>query len=145
MLLAGLLTPACALALYEATLSYRAIVRLRTYESASETAAQYSQMAADKLWRTRTTQGAAAVSILLSIGTSLYTLFLGGSSAVLNTVTAVSAVAAWFHFSPFWQEQVTIPGVYTWNEAVEASNTLRPMLLGQAGLWLMISLLSFFV
>jgi hypothetical protein len=63
MLLAGLLAPACALGLYEATLSYRAIIRLRTYESASETAAQYSQMAADKLWRTRTTQGAAAVSV----------------------------------------------------------------------------------
>lgn len=63
MLLAGLLTPVCGFSLYAATISYRAITRLRTWESTTQTAAQYNQKAADQLHKTRTTQGAAAIAV----------------------------------------------------------------------------------
>ena len=55
--------PTILLSAWGATLSFQAITRLRQWESASETAAQYNQKAADQLFATRTTQGAAAVAV----------------------------------------------------------------------------------
>jgi hypothetical protein len=62
---------------YTGYLSYSAITRLQQYEQTSETAAQYSQVAADQLHKTRTTQtsGAIAVSVSLESGQGCF----GGS------------------------------------------------------------------
>jgi hypothetical protein len=43
--------------------SYQSIIRLREYEETTKKAAKYSNTAADQLFKTRTTQGSAAVSV----------------------------------------------------------------------------------
>lgn len=48
---------------YTGYLSYSAVTRLQQYEKTSETAAQYSSIAAEQLHKTRTTQTSGAVAV----------------------------------------------------------------------------------
>jgi formate-dependent nitrite reductase membrane component NrfD len=50
---------------YGVYLCVDAVQHLRQYESASETAAKYSNTAADQLHRTRTTQASALLSVCI--------------------------------------------------------------------------------
>jgi hypothetical protein len=60
------LVPAVLLGLlstYGASVSYRAVTRLRAYEETSEKAAEWSNTAAQRLYKTRTTQAGGAISV----------------------------------------------------------------------------------
>ncbi|KAK5108924.1 hypothetical protein LTR62_007726 [Meristemomyces frigidus] len=57
---------------YGAYQSYGAITNLRKYEETSKKLAEWSNTAAEHLRRTRTTQGAGAIAILLSLVSSVF-------------------------------------------------------------------------
>jgi hypothetical protein len=51
------------LSAYGASVSYTAVTRLRAYEEKSEKAAEWSNTAAQRLYKTRTTQAGGAISV----------------------------------------------------------------------------------
>lgn len=61
------LTLTSALSAYGLLLSYQNITRLQQYEKQSEKAAEWSNTAADKLHKTRTTQASGTISVILPL------------------------------------------------------------------------------
>jgi hypothetical protein len=51
---------------YALNLSYETITRLQKYEEQSEKAAEWSNKAAERLHKTRTTQGSGAITVMLT-------------------------------------------------------------------------------
>jgi len=60
-------TPLAALSVYTLYHSYNSIQNVRAYEEPAERAARYSNIADDALRQTRTTEGAGAVAVCLSL------------------------------------------------------------------------------
>ena len=52
---------------YALNISYETITRLKKYEEQSEKAAEWSNTAAERLRKTRTTQGSGAISVMLPV------------------------------------------------------------------------------
>lgn len=131
--------PTLLLTLYTLSLIIPTISRLRRYESASKTAAQYSNTAAKKLHKTQVTQASGVVATVVSLISSLYLLSSPDAAllsppviAVLNTIICALAYA---HMAGFWneREQTRIPLVKDFNEAIRGSEKVV-LLLGTLGL-----------
>ena len=75
------------------------------------------------------------IQILISASSALYNLLFRTTSISASLLSALAAAGAWYHFSAHWASQARIPGATQWNEAVEASGSLRTWLLVLAGAW----------
>ncbi|KAH7136077.1 hypothetical protein B0J11DRAFT_519871 [Dendryphion nanum] len=142
----SLLTPlphlfTTTLSTYALYLSYQNITRLRTYESQSEKAAEWSNTAADRLQRTRTTQAGSTIALTLSLLTSTSLLFTSSSSSpyfpYLCLVSAAYLGAARIHSGRFWneKEQTRIPFLQKFNDAVRGSERVVQVLGLLAWTW----------
>ncbi|KAF1834778.1 hypothetical protein BDW02DRAFT_322286 [Decorospora gaudefroyi] len=125
-----------ALSAYALTLSYENITRLRHYEEKSEKAAEWSNTAAHKLHKTRTTQASGTVTLILSLLTSTALIFLPSYATprAIITASAVNAAALYAsrtHMARFWNEskQAKVPFVDKFNEAIRGSEKVV-LLLG---------------
>ncbi|EUC41324.1 hypothetical protein COCMIDRAFT_29865 [Bipolaris oryzae ATCC 44560] len=136
MLSTILALPTLLLTLHTTTLILPTISRLRQYESASKTAAQYSNTAAEKLRKTQLTQASGVIATTISLISCLY--LLSSPSIQYQGVTAgVNAVIcglAYVHMAGFWneREQTRIPLVKDFNEAIRGSEKVV-LLLGTLG------------
>ncbi|KAF1936500.1 hypothetical protein EJ02DRAFT_358985 [Clathrospora elynae] len=117
-----------ALSAYGLYLSYQNITRLQQYEKQSEKAAEWSNTAAQRLHKTRTTQTSGTVTLLLSfLAASALVLFPSSASPTVLLATSVASAAATFlsrtHMANFWNEskQTRIPFVEKFNEAIRGS------------------------
>ncbi|KAF2713051.1 hypothetical protein K504DRAFT_356745, partial [Pleomassaria siparia CBS 279.74] len=127
---------------YGISLSYKTISRLRKYEEKSEKAAEWSNTAAERLHKTRTTQAGGAITIGASFITSLSLLIPSPIQlpllyvAIFNTVLLT---ASRVHMQRFWNDRVQtqVPFVETFNKAIKGSEELVTVLqwtaLGWAG------------
>ncbi|KAF2729193.1 hypothetical protein EJ04DRAFT_580818 [Polyplosphaeria fusca] len=135
-----LLVPTAAYALF---LCYQNITRLRVYEAQSEKAAKWSSTAAERLRKTRTTQAGATIAILLSLvsSTLLYIPSLQAYRLPVGITNAVLLAASRYHFGNFWnaKNQVQVPFVEKFNEAVRGSEDVRKMLGILAWAWSLIT------
>jgi hypothetical protein len=75
------------------------------------------------------------LQIVLSASTALYLLMFRTGSFVGCLLNVAVSGGAWYHFAPFWAGQKRVPAATQWNEAVEASGTLRTLLVALAGAW----------
>lgn len=138
------------LSAYATTYSYAALTRLRDYESATRTAADWSKTAEDRLAMTRATHGAGAASLAASLITSAY-LFLrdslltgraargmeGESAAplVCAGIAGVATAGAAWYVGRYWQGKNKVPFVEKYNEALVDTKRLVLLLGASAGLW----------
>ncbi|KAI4714445.1 hypothetical protein J4E89_000125 [Alternaria sp. Ai002NY15] len=129
-----------ALSAYGLYLSYQNITRLQQYEKQSEKAAEWSNTAAQRLHKTRSTQTSGTVTLLLSLLTSTALLIVPSlsSTKVLVGAGAANAAAAYLarvHMNNFWNDrnQTKIPFVEKFNEAIRGSE-LVVLLLGTLSL-----------
>ncbi|KAF2686115.1 hypothetical protein K458DRAFT_239588, partial [Lentithecium fluviatile CBS 122367] len=114
---------------YGLYLSYHNITRLQQYEEQSEKAAEWSNTAAERLHKTRTTQTSGTISLLVSLVTALTLLFrstgkIGLVSAALLNVVALFASRT--HMANFWNEknQTKVPFMQKFNEAIKGSEAV---------------------
>ncbi|CAO2653315.1 Nn.00g027260.m01.CDS01 [Neocucurbitaria sp. VM-36] len=117
-----------ALSTYGLYLSYQNITRLQQYEKQSEKAAEWSNTAAQRLHKTRTTQTSGTVTLLISFLTSTTLLLFPhrASATVLVTASLANTVILYLsrtHMANFWNEsnQTRVPFVEKFNEAVRGS------------------------
>jgi hypothetical protein len=136
--------PLGILSAYGASVSYGAVTRLRAYEEKSEKAAEWSDTAAQRLYKTRTTQTGGAISVRpcpipisspadprLQIGLSLLTTFSlfiypALSPVILAVVNATVLSLSREHMQNFWnsRNQTQIPFVEKFNLAIKGSEEL---------------------
>ncbi|KAI8936658.1 hypothetical protein NX059_007055 [Plenodomus lindquistii] len=125
--------PSCSstqrrLSAYGLYLSYQNITRLQQYEKTSEKAAEWSNTAAQRLRKTRTTQGSGTVTLILSFLSST-TLLLLPSHATPPTLLLTSGLNTLFlfasqtHMNRFWNDstQTRVPFLEKFNEAIRGS------------------------
>ena len=133
------------LSAHGAFISYKTVTRLRAYESTSEKAAEWSNTAAQRLRKTRTTQTGAAISVrcpplplpttpqltCTKVGLSLltaFTLFIYPtfSPVVLAVVNATTLSLSREHMQNFWnsKNQAQVPFVEKFNLAIKGSEEL---------------------
>ncbi|KAL9095132.1 MAG: hypothetical protein Q9165_002735 [Trypethelium subeluteriae] len=109
------------------------ITNLQKYEKKTERAAKYSQSAADQLYKTRTTQGAGAVAILISLVTSLYLAFGSGypssSKLTLTLANAGMALLVRTYMLNFWRSSAKVPFVKGYNEAISRTGEIMDVLI----------------
>ncbi|KAH7070631.1 hypothetical protein BKA63DRAFT_420491 [Paraphoma chrysanthemicola] len=117
-----------ALSGYGLFLSYQNITRLQQYEKQSEKAAEWSNTAAHRLHKTRTTQASGTISLLISFVTPLVLLSTshGSSPTVLIAASAANTIMLLFtrtHMANFWNEKVQtrVPFVQKFNDAIRGS------------------------
>ncbi|OSS52063.1 hypothetical protein B5807_03505 [Epicoccum nigrum] len=122
---------ASALSAYALYLSKTNISLLQKYESASEKAAQWSNTAAQRLRKTRTTQASGTVAAALSFlaGTTLPFLPSYHSPATLGLLGLSQCLllyGARTHMSGFWNEgtQARVPFLEGFNDAVRGSEAV---------------------
>ncbi|KAF2502400.1 hypothetical protein BU16DRAFT_576413 [Lophium mytilinum] len=118
--------------------SYQCIVKLRQYEEKSEKAAEYSNTAAEQLHKTRTTQGSAAISIIVSFLSSTALVFASPSTttAVLaSAVNLAATLAARVHVKNFWDNKAKVPFTTGYNEAISGTAELVKVLGILGGVW----------
>ncbi|KAF2024949.1 hypothetical protein EK21DRAFT_77584 [Setomelanomma holmii] len=128
-----------ALSGYGLFLSYQNISRLQQYEKQSEKAAEWSNTAAHRLHKTRTTQASGTISLLVSFLTPLVLLSTSYGSSTTVLVTAAGANTAMLiltrqHMANFWneKEQTHVPFVQKFNDAIRGSEQVV-FLLGALG------------
>ncbi|KAF2477064.1 uncharacterized protein BDR25DRAFT_276761 [Lindgomyces ingoldianus] len=112
---------------YGLFISYSNITRLQKYEERSERAAEWSNTAAERLQKTRTTQGAAAITVLLSLLTSMTLLVLSHAEhhqivLAISLINTAICFGARIHMANFWKEKVQLPFMEAYNEAIRGSN-----------------------
>ncbi|KAI0975504.1 hypothetical protein F4678DRAFT_272311 [Xylaria arbuscula] len=122
-----------AIAAYGAMQCQVAISRLLEYEDATKKLAKVSSEAERQLHKTRTTQGAGAIAILVSFAASGLLLTSGSSYGVLvrylaSPAMALSVFAARTYLQDFWagkggkavtDNKVPLPKMGGYNEALE--------------------------
>ncbi|KAF2650314.1 hypothetical protein K491DRAFT_720859 [Lophiostoma macrostomum CBS 122681] len=117
---------------YALNISYETITRLQKYEEQSEKAAEWSNTAAERLRKTRTTQGSGAISIATSVVTAL-TLLLPfvpirsrKAHLALSGINTGTLLLSRFYMAQFWNDrnQVQVPFVQKFNEAIKQSERL---------------------
>ncbi|ORY01107.1 hypothetical protein BCR34DRAFT_627836 [Clohesyomyces aquaticus] len=135
---------------YGLWISYNNIVRLQKYEAKSEKAAEWSNEAAERLHTTRTTQGAAAITIGLSLITSLTLLFLNHAEQhqivlSISLINTSICLGARFHMADYWRQRTMVPFVQDYNEAIKGSN-IAVNVLGLLGAgWIVTGLVGWFL
>ncbi|KAF7453128.1 hypothetical protein A1F94_011819 [Pyrenophora tritici-repentis] len=125
-----------ALSAYGLYLSYQNITRLQQYEERSEKAAEWSNTAAERLHKTRTTQTSGTVTLLVSFVTSTALLLVPrfASPSVLIATGVANGMALYLsrtHMANFWNDntQTRVPFVEKFNEAIRGSKQVV-LLLG---------------
>ncbi|KAI6383301.1 hypothetical protein MCOR25_000221 [Pyricularia grisea] len=122
------------------------IPRLRKYEDKAEKAAEWSNIAEERLWNTRYTVGAGIVAALISLLSALNLIFLAKSgwsvsqpiwAAILAFGTRYAAV----YVHDFWAKKHKIPMMDSYNEAISEQKNVSGMLDMIAAGWLTIALL----
>ncbi|KAF2230950.1 hypothetical protein EV356DRAFT_535905 [Viridothelium virens] len=115
------------------------ITNLQKYEKRTKQAAKYSQSAADQLYKTRTTQSAGAVAILISLLTSLYLAFGSGypssSKLTLTLANAGMALIVRTYMLDFWRSSAKVPFVKGYNEAISRTGEVMDVLITLAVSW----------
>lgn len=135
---------ACALSGYGLYLSYKNITALQQYEKTSEKAAEWSNTAAQRLHKTRTTQTSGTVTLICSFLTSAVLLCQPSRSTptILIASSLANATAAYLsrtHMANFWNDstQTRIPFVEKFNQAIRGSEKvvwlLGTLSMGWAG------------
>ncbi|KAK7183266.1 hypothetical protein DPSP01_011791 [Paraphaeosphaeria sporulosa] len=146
------LIPLCfvtVLSSYGLYMSYQNITRLQEYEDQAQKLSKWSNTVAARLNKTRTTQTSGTIAMVLSTFCSLLLLLtkFGITTHVVLALicTAVSALAR-LHMKTFWneKEQVRIPLMGKFNEAVSGSEEVVQLLGGITAAWIAAGLLSFF-
>ncbi|RYN42657.1 hypothetical protein AA0112_g1583 [Alternaria arborescens] len=129
-----------AISAYGLYLSYQNITRLQQYEEKSEKAAEWSNTAAQRLHKTRSTQTSGTVTLLLSFLTSTALVIIPSlaTTKLLICAGVANAAAAYLsrvHMANFWNDknQTKIPFVEKFNEAIRGSE-LVVLLLGTLSL-----------
>ncbi|KAF2175670.1 hypothetical protein K469DRAFT_609814 [Zopfia rhizophila CBS 207.26] len=122
-----------ALSGYGAYLSYNNITRLQRYEEQTKKAAQHSNTAAERLQKTRTTQGSAAITIALSLITAISLVLLQHTehhsiTQAISLVNATTLLVARVHVANFWNDKAKVPFVEGYNEAIKGSGSLENVL-----------------
>lgn len=130
LLLGTLFTSSFPALFYYGTASWK----LLAYESTTKKAAKVSAEAGHQLRKTRTTQGAALVASLVSVGSAsalLYDLFSNNQPSMNRVYWHVTCAfasilvggAADFYVSGFWQGamKALLPGMRGYNDAVRAT------------------------
>ncbi|KAI9702705.1 MAG: hypothetical protein M1820_006089 [Bogoriella megaspora] len=125
---------------YGLFVSYVSITNLQKYEEKSEKAAKWSEAAAEQLHKTRTTQAAGAIAILVSFLTSLYLAFVAPSTPssgklTLTLANAGLALAVRTYMLDFWQSRPKIPFVQGYNEAVSRTTEIMDLMVSLAVSW----------
>ncbi|KAK3322796.1 hypothetical protein B0H66DRAFT_214895 [Apodospora peruviana] len=120
--------------------SAQSIPKLQQYERKAEKAAEWSDVAAKRLWDTRYTVGAGFVMTAISLLSSLSNIFYGASSTAgfFGTLRGVAwaallgggELAASGYMKSFWADKRKIPLMDDYNDAV--SDTVKVMGLSDA-------------
>ncbi|KAH8701306.1 hypothetical protein GQ44DRAFT_717843 [Phaeosphaeriaceae sp. PMI808] len=131
-----------ALSGYGLYLSYHNITRLQQYEKQSEKAAEWSNTAAQRLHKTRTTQTSGTLSLLISFLSPLILLSTPyrSSSTIMISVGTANATMLFFtraHMAAFWNEsnQTRIPFMEKFNDAVRGSEKVVRVLGAASTSW----------
>jgi len=138
--------PSLVLHVAEATLSivggyhsYIAITNLQQYESMTKKAAKISSIADDQLDRTRKTHASGAISLLVSVVTSVSLAFDNTLSAqwrfVLSAANAAFLTGARLYMGDFWVEKSKVPIAQGYNQGIEYSKTVCTYLQYLAAVW----------
>ncbi|KAL6166629.1 hypothetical protein ACJQWK_07971 [Exserohilum turcicum] len=128
------LCPTAALSAYGLYLAYQNITRLQQYEQKSEKAAEWSNTAAQKLHKTRTTQATGTLALISSLTCSMLVLVPSFSSTRVligaGVGNSVAAYLAYVHMAGYWNEQTQtrIPFVQGFNEAIRGSEQVVVLL-----------------
>ncbi|PSN67680.1 hypothetical protein BS50DRAFT_450499, partial [Corynespora cassiicola Philippines] len=140
-----LLLSQTAITAYSLHLSYQNITRLQQYEEKSEKAAEWSNTAAERLRKTRTTQTGATVAVCLRISCSATILMihlLSNSPPILPPpalalLNAAATALSRQHMANFWNDrnQTQVPFMTQFNEAIKGSETVVGMLSVSAVVW----------
>jgi hypothetical protein len=148
--------------LYHASIS---VPNLQQYESKSKKAAKYSQVAADQLHKTRSTQTAGTIAVsfifqplhpnLTSISQGIFStaaslllgfhiITSGPKSLILNVAAGLATAGASVHMGGFWDEKGKVPFMTDYNDAVDSSKVIRGHLALIGLLWGVSSFFSLF-
>ncbi|PNS16029.1 hypothetical protein CAC42_4430 [Sphaceloma murrayae] len=135
------------LAVYGIYNSYVAITNLRQYEEQTKKAAKWSNEADFQLQRTRSTQGAGMIAVVLSFGASL---FLATSWHLIPRKFRVLASPAMLlvtllargHLYNFWKSRAKVPMVKGYNEAIDKTQTVIGVLQYLEYSWVLTSLVA---
>ncbi|KZM23458.1 hypothetical protein ST47_g5395 [Ascochyta rabiei] len=119
---------ASALSAYGLFLCKENITRLQQYEKQSEKAAEWSNAAAQRMHKTRTTQTSGTLSLLLSfVASTALPLLTSKHTPTILGITGLAAAAILYtartHMANFWNEgkQTKIPFVQKFNDAIRGS------------------------
>lgn len=82
------------------------------------------------------------LKILVSASTALYLLLFRTNSFLGCLLNSAGSGGAWYYFAPFWASQKRVPAAGQWNEAVEASSSLRSLLLVLAASWAVVGVVG---
>ncbi|KAI6500451.1 hypothetical protein MCOR12_009532 [Pyricularia oryzae] len=119
--------------------------RLRKYEDKAEKAAEWSNIAEERLWNTRYTVGAGIAAAFISLLSALNLIFLAKAGwsvgqpiwAVLLAV-GIRYTAVYMH--DFWASKHKIPMMGAYNDAISEQKNVSGMLDMVAAGWLTIAL-----
>ncbi|KAK4996192.1 hypothetical protein LTR66_004137 [Elasticomyces elasticus] len=147
LILTSLHTIQAALGVYGLYVSYISITNLRQYEETTKKAAKYSDTAAEQLHKTRTTQAAGAITILLSTASSLTlatapTILPSLLRYSLSPALLLGTIFARAHISDFWAAKAKVPFVQGYNEAISRTAEMLRVLAYLEGSWVVMSLLG---
>ncbi|KAF2091816.1 hypothetical protein K490DRAFT_32193 [Saccharata proteae CBS 121410] len=135
------------LSTYTLYFSYISITNLQKYETKTEEAAKYSNIAKDQLHKTRTTQGNALIAILMSLATSIALAFKQSSWSPylvvgINVGNALNLLQTRAHVSNFWKGKAKVPFVEGYNEAISGTERIIALLGNMSGSWALSSVLA---
>ncbi|KIX06979.1 uncharacterized protein Z518_04955 [Rhinocladiella mackenziei CBS 650.93] len=127
-------------------LSAMAIYNLKQREGQAETAAQWSNMAAHQLHKTRTTQTIGALATVSSLVSSVI-LAIGPSSDrskwpfMLSLTNAIGIALTYKHLRNFWRNKAKALYLSDYNEGITASNQMRQVLGVLAVSWAVVTVM----
>ncbi|TLS30544.1 hypothetical protein PpBr36_02714 [Pyricularia pennisetigena] len=127
-------------------ISVSSIPRLRKYEEKAEKAAEWSNIAEERLWSTRYTVGAGVVAALISLISALNLVFLAKagwsvSQPIWAALLAVGTRYTAVYVHDFWVKKHKIPMMDAYNDAISEQKNVSGMLDVVAAGWLTIALL----
>ncbi|KAJ4993606.1 hypothetical protein SVAN01_00660 [Stagonosporopsis vannaccii] len=133
---------ASVLSAYGLFLCKENITRLQQYESASEKAAEWSNTAAQRLRKTRSTQTSGTLALALSFLASTTLPFLPSTHSpsflgIVGLALGAATYTACKHMRDFWNEstQTKIPFVEKFNDAIRGSERVVLVLETLAFSW----------
>ncbi|KAK1828765.1 hypothetical protein QBC39DRAFT_358270 [Podospora conica] len=138
-----------ALSIYALIHPAQSIPKLQRYESKAEKAAKWSNVADNKLRRTRFTVGAALVMTLVSALSSLQYLLYGAPGFSVYAVAwagamCVAEVRVSEYVRQFWAKEAKVPMMDDYNDAISAMMATTQLSQGLAAGWGAMAVLKLF-